>query len=110
MTITSPFYRPLSTKCLSLILDVFSTIPAASAVSATTIPFAHQDALDGKQPGPSLLLWPAGYKFVLKHCSEAVGMAVKFGNAHPSDVPVKDLQMNLLLDNFPIPLKHKLTR
>ena len=63
--------------------------------------------LDGKQPGPSLL--PAGYRFVLKHCSEAVGMTVKFGNAHPSDVPVKDLQMKLLLDNFPIPLKHKLT-
>lgn len=31
--------------------------------------------LDGKQPGPSLL--PAGYRFVLKHCSEAVGMTVQ---------------------------------
>ena len=50
------FYQPLSTKCLSLILDVFSTIPAASGVSANhdpIIPFAHQDGLDGKQPGPS---------------------------------------------------------
>ena len=74
----------------------------ASGASATLISFAHQYKLNGKQPGPSVLDWRAGWKFVLKHCGEAAGMVVEFGNVHPSNMPVKD-QMNLLLDTYPFP-------